>query len=84
MKWPEPENLILVLCVIAFIALILLVTLGGCTLKKVRGSKILWHSSGEDCVLFIEGISAEEGKDLSDNLDVENCTIKINDEGVKK
>ena len=82
MKVPEPENVLLLFLIIAFIALILLV-FNGCAAKQARDLHILWVCP--DGVFHATGLSAASAKEMSKEFEFRNCEVLIREkEGVKK
>jgi hypothetical protein len=75
-KWKLEDYIVVFVATV--LVLLLFFFLEGCAAQKAMNAKVLWHSNGEDCVLLIDGMSAQTSKDLSDNLDIENCKIKVN------
>ena len=48
---------------------------------KGKDLKILWHTGSDgDCVFFAEGMSVEKGKKITDSWNMENCSVKVNEE----
>ena len=80
MKKIGEEGWILAVTIVMFLAFILWL-MTACSATEVRDTKMLWHASKDgDCVLFIEGLSAETGKDLSDNWKMQDCNINLIEE----
>ena len=74
MKVPEPENVLIVFLIIAFIALILLF-INGCTAMKVADTHITWTDG--DCTFVATNLSAEAAKNISDKMTLDKCAVRF-------
>ena len=64
---------------IAGVSLILFVLwlLTGCGAKELADTKILW-SENADCLLYVEGVSAQQAKDITRDMSLKDCDVIMN------
>ena len=61
-----------------FLGYILLLT--SCAGVRGKDIKILWHTGASgDCVFYAEGMSVEKGKEITDEWNLEDCSVKVNE-----
>jgi len=65
------EDKILTFCLILFVAYIIALLLMGCASKQAA-INLIWHDG--ECLLFVEGISAEQAGNMSKEWEFSECS----------
>jgi uncharacterized lipoprotein NlpE involved in copper resistance len=71
------EDKILWFCLIIFTAYLIALLLMGCATKQ-SAINLIWHDG--QCLLFVEGISAEQAGNMSKEWEFGECEIKVESE----
>jgi hypothetical protein len=62
---------------IVIIVMVLNVLVGCSTVKKFSDVKIVWHDG--NCLLYAEGLSAEQATDIQKRWEFRDCEVIVND-----
>ena len=68
---------IMLTCGVILLLVILFFTIGCTPSTKVRDSRVLWHDG--ECLLYVDGVTIEQAKDLEESWQFRNCEVLIQD-----
>ena len=63
--------------VVAILIILILLCLGGCATRQ-QSAQVIWNDG--QCLLFVDGISAEQAGLISRDWEFKNCEVKVESE----
>ncbi len=71
------KTLHICMLVIAVLIILLLLCLGGCASRQ-QSAQVIWNDG--QCLLFVDGISAEQAGAISKDWEFKSCEVKVESE----
>ena len=71
------KRAIICACLVALIAILLALCLGGCASKQ-SDVQFIWHDG--QCMLFVDGITVQSAQELKKDWVFEECAVEVKSE----